>query len=419
VLGTGVLSRPKLPGIPGIEEFKGHAFHTSRWDYKYTGGDTNGNLDGLSGQRVAVIGTGATAVQCIPIIADYAEHLYVFQRTPSSVDERNNRPTDLAWFRSLPHGWQASRILNFARIMSGIADGADLVHDKWTDFWDRYITRLGGADLDLESLKSLLDYEKMGEIRARIEAIVDDPVVAEGLKPYYNYWCKRPLFSDEYLQTFNRANVTLVNTDGRGVEQITEDSLMFDGERFEVDCIIFASGFKAKPPPNESGGFTLVGRNGISMSDKWRRDVRSLHGIYANGFPNLFVVGGVTDASSSANFTHLLTEQSTHVASVIAFCRARGIEMMEVREEAERQWADTLKKKRVYPSEYDAECTPSYFNNEGMLDQPSLRGTVYGGGPLEYFDLCRSWLIADFFRDMKVRCAQKLDGAGETASSMP
>ena len=132
-MAIGSLSRPKLPGIPGLEDFAGHSFHTSRWDYAYTGGDSRGNLAGLRDKRVGVIGTGATGVQCIPFVGQSAEHLYVFQRTPSSIDERGNSPTDPEWAASLEPGWQQERIDNFGILVSGGFQEVDLVSDGWTD----------------------------------------------------------------------------------------------------------------------------------------------------------------------------------------------------------------------------------------------------------------------------------------------
>lgn len=228
-MANGTLNRPKLPGIPGINEFKGYTFHTSRWDYNYTGGDSTGNLTGLAGKRVGIIGTGATAIQCIPHLGASAEQLYVFQRTPSSVDVRNNRETDPEWAASLEPGWQQRRMENFNVLVSGGDQDEDLVADGWTDIF-RNLTRTAaktagkalGRRLTPEEraeLMELADMRKMEQVRARAETIVQDPATAELLKPWFRQFCKRPCFHDEYLATYNRPNVTLVDTDGLGVEQ--------------------------------------------------------------------------------------------------------------------------------------------------------------------------------------------------------
>jgi cation diffusion facilitator CzcD-associated flavoprotein CzcO len=131
VMSNGPLNRPKLPGIPGIDSYRGHSFHTSRWDYGYAGGDTNGNLHKLADKRVAVIGTGATAIQCVPHLGRHAKQLYVFQRTPSSVDVRGNAPTDPAWVATLTPGWQKRRMDNFNILVAGGFQDEDLVSDGW------------------------------------------------------------------------------------------------------------------------------------------------------------------------------------------------------------------------------------------------------------------------------------------------
>ncbi|MFI0527970.1 MAG: flavin-containing monooxygenase, partial [Ilumatobacteraceae bacterium] len=208
VMANGPLHRPKLPGIPGVESFQGHSFHTSRWDYDYTGGDSTGGLDGLRDKVVGIIGTGATAVQCVPHLGAAAKELYVFQRTPSSIDVRDDRPTDPAWEAQLQPGWQKRRMDNFNNLVSGIPESEDLVHDGWTDIIGNLLIRLRqgeGGDMSPEGIgrvMELADFDKMEQIRARVDQIVQDPVMAEALKPWYRQFCKRPCFHDDYLPTF-------------------------------------------------------------------------------------------------------------------------------------------------------------------------------------------------------------------------
>ncbi len=208
-LSNGFLQKLKLPGIPGIETFQGHSFHTSRWDYSYTGGDSNGNLTGLHGKRVGIIGTGATAVQCIPHLGAGASHLYVFQRTPSSIDVRANRPTDPEWANHLEPGWHQKRMDNFQILTAGGFQEEDLVNDGWTDIMRKLLSMMTStehSDIGPETLSrtmEMADFLKMEQIRARVDAIVKDPATAESLKPYYRQFCKRPCFHDDYLKTFN------------------------------------------------------------------------------------------------------------------------------------------------------------------------------------------------------------------------
>lgn len=400
-LGSGGLDRPRLPAIPGIESFTGHSFHTSRWDYSYTGGKSDGGMTGLRDKKVAIIGTAASAIQCIPLIADSAERLTVFQRTPAIVDARNNRPTDVEWFKNQEPGWQRRRAENFTSIIIGKPQTEDLVDDRITALYSRATKpRNAGAQeppqvdpgMAPAQRMQLANYTKMEEIRARVGSIVSHPEVAESLKPYYNLGCKRPQFSDVYLQTFNDPDVTLVDTQGAGVDRITETGVVFDDHEYEVDCIIYATGFASGVATANAGGFEVVGRGGTTLSDKWAGGTRTLHGVYMNGFPNLFVIGGIAQASLTINFTHILDEQATHVAALIQSFTQAGVKTMEVRPEAEQRWAQTLAAKAVDRSKVIAECPPG--------DHLALLGSVYGGGPFEYIEICRQWREKDFENDL-------------------
>jgi cation diffusion facilitator CzcD-associated flavoprotein CzcO/aminoglycoside phosphotransferase (APT) family kinase protein len=279
-MGTGPLHVAKLPGIPGIDEFRGHSFHTSRWDYDYTGGDPDGSpMEHLADKRVAIIGTGATAIQCIPHLARDAGELLVFQRTPSSVDVRDNAPTDPEWFASIATpGWQKHWLENFTANTMGVTGEGheeDLVADGWTDIARRVKAKVlerveatGEFDMDMvgDAFEDA-DFEKMEEIRARVDEVVEDPRTAEGLKAWYRQLCKRPCFHDEYLPAFNRSNVQLIHTDGQGVERITERGVVALGEEYEVDCIIYATGFEVGTAYTERAGYDVVGRLGLRLSE--------------------------------------------------------------------------------------------------------------------------------------------------------
>jgi cyclohexanone monooxygenase len=398
VMSNGPLNRPKLPGIPGIDSFKGHTFHTSRWDYNYTGGDTNGNLHKLGDKRVAVIGTGATAIQCVPHLARHAQHLYVFQRTPSSVDERGNRPTDPEWVKTLTPGWQKRRMDNFNLLVSGGNAEVDLVNDGWTDIirnlgaiLPRKAQEGGMSPQEMMRMVELADFRKMNQIRARVDKVVKDPKTAEALKPWYRQFCKRPTFNDEYLPAFNRPNVTLVDTRGRGVDRITEKGLVFDGVEYEVDCIIFATGFEVGTAYTRRAGFEVYGRNGRTLTDYWANGFRTLHGYYSSGFPNCFHMG-VTQNALTANFPHLLEEQAAHISEVIQHARRNEARCVEPTTEAENEWIAMVKAKAINNRQFLMECTPGYYNNEGKVEDGSgLFGTLYGGGPIEFFELVRKW----------------------------
>jgi cyclohexanone monooxygenase len=397
VMSNGPLNRPKLPGIEGIEAFAGHTFHTSRWDYGYTGGDSCGNLTGLADKRVAIIGTGATAVQCVPHVAATAQHLYVFQRTPSSIDVRGNRPTDPDWAASLEPGWQDERMHNFNVLVTGGQAEQDLVSDGWTDI----IRNLGvlSASQSNEALSAedmaerveLADFTKMDQIRARVDDLVRNPTVAEALKPWYRQFCKRPCFHDDYLPTYNRPNVTLVDTDGRGVREINARGPVVDGRQYEVDCIIFATGFEVGTDYTRRAGYDIHGRGGQRLSDKWADGLRTVHGQSTHGFPNCFV-RGITQGGFTANFPHMLKEQSNHIAWMISACRGRNAHLVEASIEGEDAWVDTIARMAVLNQKFLMECTPGYYNNEGRPGGGnSLLGSQYGGGPEAFFAILKEW----------------------------
>ena len=398
VSATGPLQRPKLPGVEGIEDFGGRSFHTSRWDYDYTGGGPDGDLDRLTDVRVAVIGTGATAVQIVPHLAAAAAHLFVVQRTPSSVDVRGNRPTDPTWAAGLEPGWQRERIRNFNALLSGVPQEVDLVGDGWTTLVDRMFAiyrsgRAGALDRPFEEVLELANFETMEEIRARVDAEVDDPVVAEALKPYYKLFCKRPCFHDEYLATFNRDDVTLVDTDGRGVERITRDGFVANGVHHEVDCIIYATGFEVGTAYERRAGFAVRGRDGRTLTEKWERPgMRTLHGMLTHGYPNFFVIGQAQGAWT-ANYTQLLDEASRHLAAIVGHMGSEGLATVEATGAAEDAWADEIVARAANGTGGigGTDCTPGYYNNEGRpLDGPPW-GASYGRGSIEFFRLTRAW----------------------------
>ena len=407
-MANGPLSKPKLPGIPGIEDFSGHSFHTSRWDYDYTGGDADGGLDRLAGKRIALIGTGATALQCVPHLGEAAGHLYVFQRTPSGVDVRNNAQTDMEWTESLKPGWQRQRMENFNALICGVPQAEDLVNDGWTDLIGKMIRVFRESrrqDLDGKAISEIMEavnFEKMNEIRARVDELIGDPVTAESLKPYYRMFCKRPCFHDEYLQTFNRDNVTLVDTEGQGVERITESGLVVDGVEYEVDCIIYSTGYEVGTSYASRTGYEIHGEGGQSLSEKWEDGARTLHGMFVHGFPNCFIMSQ-TQGGFTVNYPHMLDELSTHIAHVIRHAQDHDIERIEATESAESQWVQTILDKGMNGGALGGEdCTPSFYNNEGKPNDRIRQGMPYGDGPIAFFSLLKAWREEGKFDGLKL-----------------
>jgi len=408
VMANGPLHRPKLPGIPGVESFRNHSFHTSRWDYAYTGGDPNGNLSKLKDKVVGIIGTGATSVQCVPHLGAGAKQLYVFQRTPSSIDVRNNTPTSADWVKGLKPGWQKERMDNFNALVSGIPQSEDLVNDGWTDIIGNMLALMrkqneAGAEgaMDLATTMQLADFKKMEEIRARAAAVVRKPEVAEALKPYYNQFCKRPCFHDEYLDTFNRPNVTLVDTDGKGVERITEDGVVANGKEYKLDCLIYGTGFEVGTSYTRRAGYDVTGRGGQTLSDKWKDGVSTFHGFFVHDFPNLFVVSNI-QSGFTANFPHMLNEQSRHVAYVVKTAQDRQATRIEATKEAEEAWVQTIIGSALNRQRFAEECTPGYYNNEGQPSALAARNGSFGGGSIAFIKMLEDWRAAGELKGLEL-----------------
>jgi cation diffusion facilitator CzcD-associated flavoprotein CzcO len=412
-MGTGPLHRPKLPGIEGIETFAGHTFHTSRWDYEYTGGDPDGSpMDRLADKRVGIIGTGATAIQCIPPLATSAGELYVFQRTPSSIDARNNHPFDPEWFATLEPGWQKKWLENFATLQTGGFASEDLVKDGWTDIAQRIRDRVvqvmsSGAQPGPEMLRKAYedsDDEKMTEIRARVDEIVKNEATADALKAWYRQLCKRPCFSDNYLQAYNEPTVHLVDTDGRGVERIDATGVWANGQHYDLDCVIFASGFEVGTEQARRSGFETVGRGGHTLTDHWSEGMQTMHGIHIHGFPNLFIIGISQGANLVSNVPHNFVESGTTIAAIVKHATESGAERVEVTEEAERDWIALLESgdPRFLG---DPDCTPGYYNNEGgpLGRRERLNMIGYPGGPVAYFTYLDRWRNSGTFDGLEFK----------------
>jgi cyclohexanone monooxygenase len=407
-LGTGPLHVAKLPGIPGISSFKGHSFHTSRWDYAYTGGDPSGApMTRLADKRVAIIGTGATSVQAVPHLARACKQLYVVQRTPSSVDVRANAPIDPEWFAGIATpGWQRRWLENFTANQAGGTAEEDLVQDGWTDLSRRIRSKIMQLPPEDRVPQKMLaayedsDFEKMEEIRARAEAIVADRETAEKLKAWYRQLCKRPCFHDAYLQAFNTPGTRLIDTDGQGVEKITEKGFVVAGVEYEVDCIIYASGFEVGTEYKRRAGFDLTGRDGLKLSQAWAEGMKTKHGIHVHGFPNAFFVQPTQGANLISNVPHNLTESGRTIAMTVKHALDGGFHQVEVTEEAQAAWVALLLTGmgRMMGA---PDCTPGYYNNEGQTPGPAAKLNVgYPAGATAYFNYIDAWRSSGDFEGL-------------------
>ena len=405
-LANGFLQKPKLPGIPGIDTFKGKMFHTCRWDYNYTGGDPTGgdissegpvNLTGLNNKRVGIIGTGATAVQAVPHLGHSAKQLYVFQRTPSSIGVRGNEPTDPAWASSLQPGWHQARMDNFQTLTAGGYAEQDLVDDGWTDITATLVdVVMSDPDSDMSpeaiDLKvEIADFVNMERIRQRVEDVVEDPSTAESLKPYYRQFCKRPCFHDYYLQTFNLPNVALVDTKGQGVDRITETGVVVDGREYEIDCLILSTGFEVGTDYTSRAGFEPVGRNGQTLTHHWQDGARTLHGLHMHNFPNLYQIG-ITQSGFTVNFMHMIDQQAKQIAYTIHKCLEEGIDVLEASQEAESAWTAEVYERGGKTIDFAKNCTPGYYNNEGNVSPTARQDNFYfGDDPHDYIRILAAW----------------------------
>jgi cyclohexanone monooxygenase len=402
VLAMGPLNKPKLSGIPGIDSFRGKMFHTARWDYDFTGGEwKNPVLSKLADKRVAIVGTGATAIQVVPYLGKYAKQVYVIQRTPSTVDFRNNRKTDPDWYWSQEPGWQERRIRNFHHAaMERLAPHeADLIEDIWTEISRNVNAELeaeGWPEITLEEFaarREAMDYRVMERLRNRVAGAVNDPETAEALKPYYRYLCKRPCSNDDYYPTFNLPHVKLIDVaETQGVERMTENGFVHKGEEYEIDCIIFASGYEVTNDLDRRWGIDRIeGKGGISIYDYWREGFRTFQGMMAHNFPNMFFTG-FTQAGTNATNSKTFIDQGRHIGYIASEALKRGAAVIEPSQEAQDEYIRRLRAVAVDNSTWVNECTPGYFNNEG--DQQKKRwifGEPWGEGYYAFEDMLAKW----------------------------
>ena len=409
VMATGILNLMKLPAIPGMTDFAGPSFHTSRWNYDVTGGSPQAGLDKLVGKAIGLIGTGASGIQVLPHLARSAARVYVFQRTPSAVGVRGNRTTAPEFAESLQLGWQRDRMDNFQAIMLGVQVDEDAVDDGWTRHFAA--TRRLPRDPSWTTKEYLqrveeFDFQVMEEHRNRIVEVVEDPATAEILKPYYRYLCRRPCFHDDYLLAFNSTNVTLIDCPA-GIERVTATGLVANNETFDVDCIIYATGFEAESTPlPRRVGQVVVGREGMTLAQKWSAGAASLWGMTSRGFPNMFIMPAPgQQAVVTVSYTQLAMEGAEHVGDTVRRLEARGVRSFDVSAKAEEAWCQGVIDAFVDGSKVMAACTPSRINNEGDPSGFRPRDGNFGGGFGDFFgyrQLLADWRAAGDFEGLEL-----------------
>ena len=420
IMAMGPINTPKVPRVAGLAEFRGKMFHTARWDYDYTGGNQlDPVLDRLADKRVAIVGTGASAIQAVPFLARHAKQLYVLQRTASTVDERINTPTDETWLASLTPGWQRERQINFHHAaIDGLTPGEqDRICDIWTE-----INRNLAAEFDeagwpqspdeFLAKREAMDFRVMERLRARVDAVVEDDGTAELLKPWYRHMCKRPASSDEFYPAFNRPNVRLLDVSAtRGLERMTPRGFMHQATEYEIDCLIFASGFEVTSDLQRRWGIDKIsGRGGRSLYDQWAHEFRTLHGVMTHGFPNQFYIG-FFQGGFNASTTETFNNQARHIAWIVSKAFERGAITVEPSLESQDAYVDHVREVAVDTSAFIRECTPGYFNNDGQevadengqLRPRSYTGELYGLGYYAFEKLLEDWRSNDDLSGLVVK----------------
>ncbi|KAK8227042.1 putative monooxygenase [Phyllosticta capitalensis] len=409
--GSGLFTCPKAPRVPGFEDFRRnrHVFHPSRWDYNYTGGAPGDpTLVKLKDKVVGIVGTGATSIQIVPEVAKWAKHLYVFQRTPSYCSPRPQAPTDPETWSSevaSKKGWQKARRHNFDKYTSNDPEETDLINDGWTQHRS-FAGLVGGPKVITpanyeEYAKELfnLDIERAERVRALVDHQVQDAATAAKLKAWYPGWCKRPTFHSSYLPTFNRANVTLVDTQGKGLERFTERGVVVEGVEHELDVMILSTGYGLatgnEAAPGFRNGISIIGRGGRRIEDKWGADdFGTFHGVLTHGFPNM-IIPGLSGAVGSANLTSTYDMIAQHAANMLKTATERaasdpGSLVVEASKAAEDAYTAEVQKRAIRLAIF-GQCTPGYFNHEGAAAKKSMEEKMLDAKRALWGDGIFSW----------------------------
>uniref|UniRef100_UPI002610B0DF flavin-containing monooxygenase n=1 Tax=uncultured Chloroflexus sp. TaxID=214040 RepID=UPI002610B0DF len=372
---VGCLSVANLPKFRGLDSFKGTWYHTGHWPHEPVS---------FHGQRVAVIGTGATGVQVVPEIAREAAHVYVFQRTPNFNLPAHNRPLDPEYIRQVKARykdiWQKARVSGFGLPYDTVERSALSVtpaerEQIYAAAWNK-----GGFYFGLETFNDLLFNREANDtaaefVRARIREIVRDPTVAELLSPRdHAFFTKRPPLEHGYYEAFNRPNVTLIDLRSTPIEEIIPNGVRTSSTEYEVDSIIFATGFDAM-----TGALlkmNISGRNGMTLNDKWAEGPRTYLGLATHGFPNLFMITGPQSPSVLTNMTVAIEQHVEWIADCLKYLRDNGIRVIEAEAAAEESW--------VTHARQVAEMTllvhtPSWWVGANIPGKPRLLYPYVGG----------------------------------------
>jgi cyclohexanone monooxygenase len=389
VMATGCLSSANVPNIAGLESFAGDIYHTGRWPHE--------DVD-FAGRRVAVIGTGSSAIQSIPVIAGQAKHLYVFQRTPNYTVPAHNAPLDPAYRDAVKADYAGLRAR--ARATPPGIDlpfNAQSVKDvtpqerqrayeaRWAMGGFAFMGAFSDLMLDAEANETAAEF-----VRGKIRETVKDPAVAALLSPRNVIGCKRLCVDTDYWKTFNRSNVTLVDVSSSPIEAITRDGVKANGGEYAVDAIVFATGFDAM-----TGALLKIdirGAAGRSLRDKWAEGPKSYLGLAMAGFPNLFTITGPGSPSVLTNMIPSIEQHVGWIADCLGWMRDHGKRRVEPSLAAEEAWVSHVRE--IAGDTLRASCS-SWYVGANIAGKPRVFMPYIGGFPL-YAERCAQVAAAGY-----------------------
>ncbi len=393
MMGTGNLTAPRVPDIPGLDRFKGSWYHSSRWPDE--------GVD-FRGKRVGVIGTGSTGIQIIPMVAEQARHLFVFQRSPNYVVPAINRDLDPQHVLAYKAKYPQIR-LTAKHSQYGVADlppptqsafevSPEERQARYEKLWSfgahtPFLTAFNDLLIDVKANDTAADF-----VRGKIREIVKDPKVADILTAFdHPLGARRLCAGANYYETFNRPNVTLVNVKAAPIETFTEKGLISGGVEYEFDILVFATGFDAMTGALRE--IDIRGRGNLSLNEKWKDGPHTYLGLMIAGFPNLFIITGPGSPSVKSNVVLSIEQHVDWISDCLAAMDQRGMETIEADAQAEANWVAHVNEVAA-PTRYVK--TDSWYTGANVPGKPKVF-MPYVGGIGRYRKICDE-VAADHYR---------------------
>ena len=394
VMATGCISTAQTPNIEGLDNYQGNTYHTGNWPHE--------KID-FTGQRIAVIGTGSSGIQAIPVLAEEAAHVTVFQRTPNySIPSQNEPMTsdyEASWKEKYPTLREEMRYTGHGSIKDLNDKSAMSVDEEERQETYKKRWAIGGAGF-LTSFNDLLFSQESNDtasefVRNQIRRIVKNPETAELLAPKtYPIGTKRICIDSGYFQTYNRENVDLVDISEKPIQRITREGLIVNGREFEFDSIVFATGFDAMT--GTLFNVDIRGRNDLALKEKWYAGPRTYLGLMSEAFPNLFMITGPGSPSVKSNMLVSIEQHVDFVTESIIYMREHGLELMEPDVAAEDDWVDHVQEaanKTLFPR------ANSWYMGANIPGKPRLF-MPYIGGVGTYRRICEE-VVADNYEGFR------------------